>query len=61
MADPRIAAAALEGLRDGVLVVSGGAVVVANRAAHRLTGAGELVGGPAPAWVATAAARGGAV
>ena len=61
MADPRIAAAALDGLRDGVLVVSGGAVVVANRAAHRLTGAGELVGGPAPAWVATAAARGGAV
>jgi diguanylate cyclase (GGDEF)-like protein len=63
IADPRIAAAALEGLRDGVLVVSGGEVVVANAAAHRLTGRapGALVGGAAPAWVATAAGRGGAV
>jgi hypothetical protein len=60
IADPRIAAAALEGLRDGVLVVAGGEVVVANGAAHRLTGRapGELVGGPAPAWVGAAAARG---
>jgi diguanylate cyclase (GGDEF)-like protein len=64
IADPHaVAAAALEGLRDGVLVVSGGKVIVANRAAHRLAGRapGELSGGPAPAWVATAAARGGEV
>jgi diguanylate cyclase (GGDEF)-like protein len=58
-----VAAAALDGLRDGVLVVSGDEVLVANRAAHRLTGRapGELVGRTAPAWVATAAARGGAL
>jgi diguanylate cyclase (GGDEF)-like protein len=64
IADPHaVAAAALEGLRDGVLVVCGGEVLVANEAAHRLAGRapGSLVGGPAPAWVATAAARGGAV
>src|SRR5262249_5169204 len=57
-----VAAAALEGLRDGVLVVSGGEVLVANRAAHSLMGRSpsELAGGPAPVWVAAAEARGGA-
>jgi diguanylate cyclase (GGDEF)-like protein len=60
--DPQaVAAAALDGLGDGVLVVAEGTVLVANGAAHRLTGhrPGELVGGPAPAWVATAHAHGG--
>src|SRR4051812_42647301 len=60
--DPQaVAAAALDGLGDGVLVVAEGTVLVANGAAHRLTGhrPGELVGGPAPAWVATARAHGG--
>src|ERR1700750_893281 len=58
-----VAAAALEGLRDGVLVVSDGAVLVANRPAHSLMerDPGELAGGPAPAWVAGAEARGGAI
>jgi len=58
-----VALAALDGLSDGVLVVADGEVLVANGAAHRLTGhaAGELTGGPAPEWVATAAARGGAI
>ena len=56
-----VAAAALDGLGDGVLVVTEGKVLVANGAAHRLTGhrPGELAGGPAPAWVATAHAHGG--
>ena len=35
---PRRRAAALDGLRDGVLVVADGEVLVANGAAHRLTG-----------------------
>ena len=60
---PDLAAAALDALADGVLVVSGGEVLVANRAAHRLAGraAGELAGAPAPASVELAAARGGAL
>ena len=64
IADPHaVAAAALDGLRDGVLVVGGGEVLVANRAAHRLIGRapGELVGGPPPPWVARAAGRGGTI
>ena len=58
-----VAAAALDGLRDGVLVVSGGDVLVANRAAHSLMGRGpgELAGLAAPPWVAGAEARGGAI
>jgi len=58
-----IALAALDGLSDGVLVVADGEVLVANGAAHRLTGhaPGELAGRPAPVWVGTAAARGGAI
>jgi PAS domain-containing protein len=61
--DHAAAAAALDGLRDGVLVVSGGEVLVANRAAHALMGRGpgELAGGPAADWVAGAEARGGAI
>jgi len=58
-----VALAALDGLSDGVLVVADGEVLVANGAAHRLTGhaPGELAGGPAPVWVATAAAGGAAI
>jgi PAS domain-containing protein len=58
-----VALAALDGLSDGVLVVADGSVLVANEAAHRLTGRdpGTLTGGDAPAWVATAAAHGGAL
>jgi diguanylate cyclase (GGDEF)-like protein len=59
IADPAVLAAALDGLGDGVLVVGDGEVLVANRAAERMTG--TLAGDPAPAWLAQAAARGGAV
>ncbi|MDA0166673.1 diguanylate cyclase [Solirubrobacter ginsenosidimutans] len=44
------AAAALELLPDGVLVVCDGEVVLANRALHRLTGE-DLTGRPAPDWL----------
>jgi diguanylate cyclase (GGDEF)-like protein len=44
------ATAALELLPDGVLVVCGGEVVLANRALTRLTGE-DLTGRPAPDWV----------
>src|SRR5215210_3429806 len=52
-----VAAAALDLLADGVLVVCDGQVVVANRALRRLVGA-DLVREPAPAWVPPAPAGG---
>ena len=51
--DPRIAAAALEGLRDGVLVISDVEVVVANGAAARFAGA-PLLGEALSWWSAVA-------
>jgi len=59
LADPAVLAAALDGIGDGVLVVAGGEVLVANRAAEQMIG--TAAGGPAPAWVARAAAHGGAL
>jgi diguanylate cyclase (GGDEF)-like protein len=55
-----IAAAALDLLADGVLVVCDGEVVVANRALCRMTGLRpeDLLGGPAPGWVPAAPADG---
>jgi diguanylate cyclase (GGDEF)-like protein len=48
-----VAAVTLDGLRDGVLVVGDGRVVLANRALCALTGddRDELIGRPPPAWV----------
>ena len=47
--------------RDGLLVVSGGEVVLANAAMCRMLGTtvSELVGGPPPAWIPPPPRRGG--
>src|SRR3954462_4609445 len=55
-----VAAAALDHLADGVLVVREGVVLVANRTLCAMTGlrAEDLVGAPAPGWVPVAPAGG---